>query len=219
MISVCVPYWQRQSALDRMFADFGRLYSHLELEIVVCDDGSAVPAVVPRGAKLVRLPGKAGPLNPCVPINAAVAASSGDVIVLTNPEIEHREPVLSEMLHLLEDPDDYVVARCWDVDREMWLADESVDYSKNGRLPVPPGGHFHFCAMLRRSLWEKAGGFDEGYRHGQACDDNDWLWRLHRVGARFRLARDVVYHHHSRLRWNLPHNRELFFRKWPELRT
>ena len=216
MISVCVPYWDRQPALDRMFANLREIYGEESgLEIVVADDGSAPSAVVPPGVTLVRLPTKPGPLNPCVPINAAVAASSAEVIVITNPEVEHSEPTIDRMCELLDGPDDYVVARCWDVERRMWLADQSVDFTKNGRAPVPPGGQFHFCAMLYRSLWERAGGFDEDYRHVQGHDDNDWLFRLARVGARFRLSDSVVLHHRGTpIRWNLPSGRALLRSKW-----
>lgn len=214
MLSVCVPYWRRQAALDRMFRDFEFHYSDLDPEVSVCDDGSPEPAVVPEGVILTRLPAKDRPLNPCVPINCAVAASSGDVIVLTNPEVEHREPTLVHMLEMLEGEDDYVTATCIEVDRGLLLAGEGVDYSTHGRLPVPPGAHFHFCAVLHRSLWDRAGGFDADYRHGQACDDNDWLWRLHRAGARFLTSESVVWHRRSRTRWGLPHNRVLFWRKW-----
>ena len=217
MISICVPYWNRQEALDRMFEECARLYPDLDLGFSVCDDGSPMQAKVPEGVTLTRLPKKEGALNPCVPINRAVAASAGDIIVLTNPEIEHRDPVLPELLALLEEPTDYATARCWDMDRRMWLAGPEVDYNSNGRLPVPAGAHFHFLAAFRRSLWDLAGGFDEEYRRGQACDDNDWLWRLHRVGARFRVTEGAVYHRHTSLRWDLPHNRGLFASKWPEV--
>ena len=217
MISVCAPYWRRQRALDRMVDVYTRLYRHLDLEISICDDGSPEPAVVPPFVTLTRLPTKDHPLNPCVPMNRAVAASSGDILVLTNPELTHRESVLDGMLALLETEDDYVMARCYDEGWGRWLAGPDVDFTAHGRLPVPPGGQFHFCVMLHRSLWDRAGGFDEDYRHGLACDDNDWLWRLHRAGARFRLAEGVVYHDSSeRVQWGLRHNRDLFYRKWPE---
>lgn len=213
-----MPYWNRQSALDAMFATYARLYSHLDLEISVCDDGSPVPAVVPPGSRirLTRMPAKINPLNPCVPFNRAVAASTGDVIVLTNPEIEHQEPVLDEMLSLLQHPDDYVVARCWD-DRGFYVAGPDVKFDERGRLPAPPGGQFHFLAMLHRDLWERCGGFDEDYRGFLGADDNDLLWRLYSVGARFRLTEGRVYHKAGeRLAWNLPHGRTLFYAKWPE---
>ena len=216
-ISVCAPYWLRQPALDRMVEQYDRLYPDLDVELSICDDGSPVPAVAPPHVILTRLPAKTRPLNPCVPINRAVEASTGEIIVLTNPEIEHREPVLGAMLAMIEHEDDYVTARCWD---ERWgfaIAGLEVRYDEMGRRPVPPGAHFHFLAMFRRSLWKKAGGFDADYRHGIACDDGDWLWRAHRVGARFKHCELTVYHDSKeRIKWNMPHNGELFARKWPE---
>jgi GT2 family glycosyltransferase len=71
---------------------------------------------------------------------------------------------------------------------------------------------------FRRTLWEKAGGFDEDYRGGQGCDDNDWLWRAYAAGARFRVAPVLVWHHDHALAWRLPLNRELFLRKWTPAR-
>jgi hypothetical protein len=223
VISVIVPYWDRPAALEHMFDNWREVYGLAGLgtvEFVIADDGNAVPPVVPEDLHVlvVTLPRKDRPLNPCVPINAAVRASSGDVLVLTNAEVGHVQPVIDEMLALLEHPDDYVTAPCFDAKRG-WLAGPKVDYRGGGRLPVPAGAHFHFLAMLRRSLWDKAGGFDEDYRLGQATDDNDWTWRLHRAGARFRCAEHAVYHLHlgAPVQWGLPHNRDLFRRKWPEV--
>jgi GT2 family glycosyltransferase len=216
MISVVMPFWCRQEALDRAFAIYGELYRDLPIEFSVCDDGSDPQVSMAKASHpftVTLLPKKARALNPCVPINRAVEASTGDVIVLTNPEIVHTERTLEKMLELLTGDDDYVMASCLDSSGQ-WLAGSKVRYDQNGRLPVPDGGHFHFCSMFHRSLWEKAGGFDEDYRNGQACDDNDWLWRLHRAGAVFKLCESVVTHYRSQLKWNLPHNRELFMAKW-----
>jgi len=220
-ISVCAPYWQRQAALDQMVEQYDRLYPDLDLELSVCDDGSPIPARVPDHVILTRLPEKDHPLNPCVPINRAVEASTGEIIVLTNPEIEHREPVLPAMLEMLEHEDDYVTAACYDERWDRILAGEGCrPYGQGGRRPVPEGAHFHFLAMFYRSLWDRAGGFDEDYRHGMACDDGDWLWRAHRAGARFKSCPLTVYHDSStRLKWDLPHNEKLFAEKWPEAGT
>lgn len=193
MISVCMPYWSRQDALDRSLAAYRRIYG--DIEISVCDDGSPEPVKAP-GCIVTTLPRKEIGLNPCVPFNAAVRASTGDVVVLTNPEVEHREDVLTGMLAMLKHPDDYVTVACRDVEGR-WLAGPEVDYDQHGRLPVPLGAHFHFCAMLTRELFERAGGFDEGYRNGRACDDNDLLWSLEDVGARFKLAPGLVWHYQT----------------------
>lgn len=217
MISVCVPYWERQEALDRMFANYAQHYGKLPIEFSVCDDGSPTPAIHSSSGPLTRLPAKDRPLNPCVPINRAVAASHGEIIVLTNPEIEHRGPILEEMLTLLKSDKDYVIACCRDTRKNAWFAGPQVDYRRRGRLPVPVGGHFHFLTMLRRSLWDLAGGFDEEYRNGIGCDDNDWLWRLCAAGAQFKTTIGVVWHQQTKpIRWDIPHNRSLFLRKWPE---
>jgi hypothetical protein len=214
VISVCMPYWARQAELDRSLAAYARVYPALPLQFSICDDGSPEPVNAP-GCVVTRLPSKRIGLNPCVPLNAAVRASSSDVIVLTNPEIEHREDVLSAMYAMLESRDDYVTVACRDVSG-MWLAGPEVDYSKNGRLPVPPGSHFHFCAMLTRELFERVGGFDEGYRNGRSCDDNDWLWSLEAAGARFKLAPGTVWHHKTPHAYQGTHasNRDRLIGKW-----
>lgn len=194
-ISVCMPYWQRQAHLNRSLAAYARLYSHLDLEISICDDGSPTPVQAP-GCVITSLPKKKIGMNPCVPMNAAVRASSGDIIVLTNPEIEHREDVLSGMLALLREPNDYVTTGCRDADG-TWIAGPHYDYNGHGHMPRPPRAHYHFCAMLTRDLFEQAGGFDEGYRAGRACEDNDFLWRCSEVGANFVEAPGAVWHYRT----------------------
>jgi hypothetical protein len=214
VISVCMPYWQRQAELDRSLAAYARIYPGMGLEISIADDGSP-QAVVAPDCIVTRLPAKVLGLNPCVPINAAVRASSGDVIVLTNPEVEHREDVFTAMHALLEHADDYVTVACRDVNG-MWLAGPEVDYTTHGRLPVPAGAHFHFCAMLTRELFDRVGGFDEAYRHGRSCEDNDWLWSLESAGARFRTAPGTVWHHQTPHSYQGVHatNRDRLVSKW-----
>lgn len=210
-----MPYWQRQKELDRSLAAYRRIYGHLDLEISICDDGSPVP-VLADGCVVTRLPAKKIGLNPCVPINAAVRASSGDVIVLTNPEVEHREDVLTGMLAMLEHPDDYVTVACQDVSG-MWIAGPMVNYAyENGRMPVPPNAHFHFCAMFHRELFERVGGFDEEYRFGRSMEDNDWLWSLDAAGARFKLAPGMVWHYRTPHAYagSHPANLDRLTRKW-----
>lgn len=214
-ISICMPYWMRQAELDRSLDAYKRLYGHLDLEISICDDGSPRPVRAP-GCLVTRLKDKSIGLNPCVPINAAVRASSGDVIVLTNPEVEHRHDVLTGMLAMLEHPDDYVTVACQDTSG-MWIAGPTVNYAfENGRMPVPAGAHFHFCAMFHRELFDRVGGFDEEYRFGRSLDDNDWLWTIAEAGARFKLAPGQVWHHKTPHAYagSHPANLDRLTRKW-----
>jgi hypothetical protein len=184
-----MPYWNRQKELNRSLEAYRKHYQGLEISI--CDDGSRIPVSAP-GCVITTLPRKDIGMNPCVPMNASVRASTRDIIVLTNPEIEHREPVFAEMLSMLEGPLDYVAAACRDTDGSM-LAGEGVRYER----VIPHRAHFHFCAMLHRSLFDAAGGFDERYRMGRGYEDADFLWRLHHAGARFRLAKATVTHYRT----------------------
>lgn len=213
-----MPYWNRQRELDRSLAAYAALYPDLDIEFSICDDGSTVPVVAP-GCIVTTLPQKDYALNPCVPINVAVRASTKDVIVLTNPEIEHREPVLAAMLDALQDENDYVTTGCLDTKNGMWLAGPQTKYGQEGREPSPPGGHFHFCTMFHRALFDRIGGFDEQYRTGQGCDDNDWLWALYAAGVKFKHVDGVVWHHRTPHKWTgtTAKNAGILRKKWGRL--
>lgn len=213
-VSICMPYYERQQQLAVGLLSIRALYKHLDYEIVVCDDGSRTPVVAP-GCEVVSLPRKLVPMNPCVPINRAVERASGEVIVLTNPEIVHSEDVLTPMLYELQ-AGTCINPTCYDETTDTWLVKPGV---KNGRMPVPPGfGHF-FCAMLPREDWVP---FDEAYRGGQAIEDTDWGWQMHERGVEFKTLDELVVHHYrSGVDWGpggLERNRAIFWSKWPELR-
>ncbi len=225
MISIIMPYFERQAALDRALRVYTQLYPYDDIEISLCDDGSGVLLqrnVDVRFPFLVRrMKKKLGALNPCIPINRAVEQSTGDLILLTSPEIVHRTPILEAMRSRILDSKDYVIAACWDVEQEKWLSHSTMQGKGNGRMPFPKGTGFHFCVMFTRELWELAGGFDEGYRKGQGCDDNDWLWRVENVGARFIMLDECVVDHYkdggARCRWppgGLKRNKQLLTHKW-----
>lgn len=189
-LSVCMPYWNRQALLDQSLAAYRRLYPGLEISI--CDDGSTPPVVAP-GCIVTSLPVKQLPLSACVPMNAAVRASTRDIICLTNPECEHREDVFSEMLALLTDEGDYVASPVWEVSQNHLLVGPDVLAPHDARW-MPKGSLFHYCAVMHRSLFESVGGIDESYRNGWAYEDTDFLWRLFEAGARFKISPTLVYH-------------------------
>lgn len=213
-----MPYWNRPKELTRSLAAYAKVYPGMDLEFSICDDGSIPPLSDRRGCKITRLPQKSYALNPCVPLNKAARASSHDVIVITNPEIEHREPIFHQMLAALEGPDDYVTAACHDPQLGV-IAGEGTPYGSGGRLPIAPGSDLHFCAMLRRELFERAGGFDQDYRNGLGCEDNDWTWRLYALGANFKRVPGIVWHYRTPHRWTgtLEKNAALLESKWGHL--
>lgn len=225
MISLILPYWQRQAAADAALASLARCYPALDLEVIVVDDGSPQPYVVPKGmpwpVRVVRLPLKHQALDPCLPINAGVSFASGDFLALSGAEILHTAPVLEAMAWQIRahGTDTYVTAACWFPGGNCWHAHSSIPPVVEG-VPMPDGAHFHFLAMLHRDLWRRAGGFDADYRAGAGYDDPDWLLRLKRAGARFVLRDDLVVEHQregARADWPKgahERNRLLFREKW-----
>ncbi|HEV2178336.1 MAG TPA: glycosyltransferase [Stellaceae bacterium] len=232
-ISVAMPYWNRPEELARSLASYAKCYPDLDIEFSLCDDGSdRPPGRLPRNAKLTKLPAKTAALNPCVPINRAVRAATRDVIVLTNPETEHREPVLYAMLEALTGPNDYVMTGARNAPYQYrrglvlkespgeWVAGpEAPRAPVGGRKPIAPGSELHFCTMFHRALFERAGGFDEAYRNGAGCEDNDFTWRLYAAGANFKYVPGAVWHYVTRHGWKGKPgvNYELLDRKWGHL--
>lgn len=216
-----MPYWNRQQEWDRSKASYAKVYPHLDLEFSLCDDGST-PPLQDRTARAVYLSMKTVAKNPCVPINHAVYNSTADIIVLTNPETEHRERVLDQMLAALTGPNDYVIAGCRDTTHGEWYA--GTGRSMKGAL-APPGIQYHFCVMFYRELFERIGGFDEDYRDGHGYDDNDWAWRLHAAGdVNVKYVPGVVWHCRrlmQRSLWKGPQllrNEALLRKKWGHLK-
>jgi ribosomal protein L21E len=187
-----MPYFKRPTALARCLENLALFYPGSEVSI--CDDGSGdAHAIAQRftgeiGVVVTELDRKDHALNPCLPMNVAVESANGEILVLTNPEVWHVDPIIAVLTFGIDEAS-YVAAACFDTTTQRWLCKRGV---RNGQLPVPAGAGFHFCAALRRELWDKAGGFDEEYRDGQACEDTDFLWRLHAAGARFEIRDECV---------------------------
>jgi glycosyltransferase involved in cell wall biosynthesis len=221
-----MPYWQRRHVLADTLKTYRDLYPSEDLEIVIVDDGSPEPPgpeAAEAPARVVALPQKTQALNPCVPFNRGVAAARGDIIVLTNPEVVHKTPILAHMReHLLKlGPRGYVAAACWSPEHRWWFCHSELqpDPKKVGRAKMPDGAGLHFCAMLYRDFFAEVGGFDEIYRGGQGYDDNDLLWKLHAAGAVFHIADDLVTEHVACPRTQWPgnghdRNRVIFEGKW-----
>jgi glycosyltransferase involved in cell wall biosynthesis len=220
VISLILPYFERQQAALNALALIERHYADLDLEVIVVDDGSPEPFVMPPPGrvdmKLVRLPTKNHAASTCVPWNRGVEEASGNIVVLSCVEMLHEAPVLRAMRHEIlrreetyRDDLTYVSAAVWCPEQSRWHVHSSL-----GKPPL------NFLMMMRASLFYKVGGFDEEYREGMAFDDADFSMRLQATGARYVIRDDLVvthprtgakaaYHPEQHER-----NRKLFNAKW-----
>jgi hypothetical protein len=201
------------------------LYPSLDMEVIVVDDGSSEPYCAPEGmpwrVNVIRLPAKSYPLNPCLPINIGASSAAGTVIAISNPEIMHRTAVLPELVGSLANVD-YVAAACWCPDVKRWHAHSTRQplYADKTQIKMPQDAQYHFLAVLPRDLYRLVEGFDCDYREGAGYDDNDWLLRLNRAGARFAIRDDLVVDHSrngAHAAWTremFERNRQVFLSKW-----
>ena len=214
MISVVLPYWKRAECAKQCFKWYDLHYTGIE--VILVDDGSHDIDIEYPWLRIIRLPKKDIPMNPCVPINLGVAESNGDIIVLSGPDIHHPVPVLEPMREELErlGENGVVCAATWYVDEKRWHCHSSVKH-----LGLPHGVGLHFCQMFYRTLWDKAGGFDEDYRIGSHYEDNDWCKTLLKAGAVFKIRDDLVVEHTrvgADITWpsGIEKNERLFVSKW-----
>lgn len=225
VVSVVMPYWQRQGALTQNLRRYRELYPDFPLEIIVVDDGSPEPAEIEGGfpwpVHLIRLPAKTEPKDSVTPLNIGAQFARGEYLLLTGPEIIHRAPLIGGLVDEIRGADrlSHVSPSVWG--GSWWYCHPTLmpDDAKVGRAPSPKGAALHFCALLSRSLFWAVDGFDERYRDGAGYSDNDFLWKLHDIGVSFSIRDDLIADHVDCPRCNWPagalgRNQDIFDRKW-----
>lgn len=112
-VSIILPYFERPDLLAASLRSFQTLYSASQVEVVIIDDASRfdLRPIFPHDfnlpIKLVTIVNKDG-INPCTPINAGVRVASGDLILLSSPEIVHTRSIFSSGVDTIPGK-----AECW----------------------------------------------------------------------------------------------------------
>jgi len=225
MISLLLPYWNRQTAADRAIALLAQHYTYWDqLEVIVIDDGSHIPFVKPKCAldiEVLALPKKDEPKSPATCWNEGAKAARGNIIVLSCIEILHDKPVLEKMLAELwaQGPMGYVLAAAYCPELNEWHCHSQ--HASRGAPVLPQGTGRAFCGMLYKDMYWKAGGWDEDYRDGAGYEDIDFVYRMQAAGAKFVIRDDLVVTHpktDATTSWGagkFERNRMLLKRKWP----
>lgn len=223
MISVCIPYFNREKHLIKILQLFEKHgYAELGLEISICDDGSMEEPLDPEKLsafpfqfRLSHLPKKEHWQNPCVPLNKAVFQATGNIILLQGAETHHPKPLLFAMMEQLREEKDIVLCPVKDVGNSgiKWRAH-----------PVHQPQRLWFCQLMFRKFFLGVGGVDERFRDGVGgWDDNALEACLTEAGANWIWMNPSSYyaeHHHTgKKKLNPKHrasNKKLFEQYYPK---
>lgn len=221
-LSLILPYWDRQKAADKAFELLAKHYSELDLEIIVIDDGNAIPFKkpdVPLNIKVITLPLKHIPKCPATVWNEGVKAASGEIVILSCVEVLHETSVIPALIEELErlGKEGYTLAAAWCPEYDAWHCHSSIKTPRN-----PWGTGLSFLGAMYKELYWKAGGFSEEFREGAGYEDNDFINKMLVAGARFKMCDDLVVIHpksDASIAWpdgSFQRNEEIFYNKWPE---
>jgi GT2 family glycosyltransferase len=197
-VSVIVPTRDRPQYLSRcLTALAGQTLAKEDYEVIVVDDGSSPPAVLPATAAgpkmtIVR---RDRPGGPAAARNEVLALASGAVVAFTDDDCRADREWLEEGCRAVERGLDIATGPTIPDPRDRDAAGP-FDYS----MEVPgPDPRFSTCnCFYRASVLRAAGGFRDAFNSSAGYhlgEDTDLAWRAIEAGGRAGFAeRAVVYH-------------------------
>ena len=174
-----------RDAIDSVLAQ-----DYRPLELIVIDDGSTDDtALVAQRATGVRYMHQEN-AGPSAARNAGVAAGAGDLIAFLDSDDRWMPEKLSRQVAFLNvNPG---VASCLCRIRHFWeheVSSEQAHYER--RAAVETGGFASSTMLVRRSLFDTIGPFDETLRHVGTIE---WFKRAGACGAKLHELDEVLVH-------------------------
>lgn len=147
---------------------------------------------------------KGNTMNPCIAYNKGFAATTGDVIIIQNPECMHVGDIIFYLVNNLKE-DDYVSfscfsTNCYDINIELVNSANKFEKINNPNFlsrnhmginwynhPQHRPVGYHFCSAIFKNKLDIIGGFDESYAEGHSYDDNDFLLEI-----KYKLKLNII---------------------------
>jgi mycofactocin system glycosyltransferase len=205
MVSVIIPVRDRPEQLAACLSSLERLHHPAgRLEVIVVDDGSAVPVGAPAGVRVVR---SGRPGGPAAARNLGAGAAGGDVLAFLDSDCAAEPDWLEALLPEFADPAVAAVGgRVRAAGQSTWLERYDAVRSPLDLGPryaqVRPRHPVSYLVtanlLVRRTDFARLRGFDPDLRCGE---DVDLAWRLADAGRRvvYQPLGAVLHQHRSRL--------------------
>jgi len=226
-LSICIVSHECRDLLAECLRSIEQHSDGLSLEVIVVDNasGDGTVEMVRERFPEVRLMANEENLGFAGGTNQAMAAASGEVLLMLNPDTRVCEGALGHLVAFLDErpeagaagpavygPDGRLQHTCHAFPT-LWL----TLVAQLGLHRLMPGSRTFgaydmtwwdhgrprrvewlsgVCIAVRRSVWEQVGRLDE--RYFMYCEDVDWCYRLSQVGyERWYLPGARIYHHEA----------------------
>jgi glycosyltransferase involved in cell wall biosynthesis len=212
--SIVMPYYNRPELVYTLetYADF--YSSRKDLEIIIVEDcknyndkglHDSLMSLIDKFKDTLDIKVFMDPklsYNPSSKYNLGVQEASGEVIMLTSPEIAHTSNILKtidkEMRQNL-----YIVCACkaiFMVERWNKFTECLVKFHMWYQHTKYRNACYHFCSFITKLDYTRIGGFNEEFCAGIAYDDDNFIKRVHRAGLLIVPNDDLISVHveHSR---------------------
>ena len=202
-ISAIVPVYNRAGLMPKLIQAL--LNQDYPVEIVIVDDGSTDnTADIVRGFPVTYIHQKNS--GPSAARNHGVNESGGDIVVFTDSDCVPQKDWIRRLIDGFED-DVGAVAGSYNIaNPESLLASCIHEEIKLRHLALKRKKYIRafgsYNVALKRNVFLKVGGFNEGYRSASG-EDNDLSYKILKAGYKIRFKDDaLVAHHHPEQIWN-----------------
>ncbi len=209
LTSIIIPVYN-QWAYTRQCIDSIRRFTLCPYELIVVDNGSSDETTSELRAdgevKLIANPANFGFPKAC---NQGMAAARGEQFVILNNDVVVSHNWLDNLLNCLHsDPSHGAVGPVSNFVSGVQLhpgsytsMEEMQQFAREHNQPNPSKWFYTlrlvgFCLLIRRSVYEELGGFDEDFGRGN-FEDDDYCLRIRRAGRRLVVAGDTFVHHYG----------------------
>ncbi len=235
LVSVIIPHFNLPEMLVKCLESIIANTSEIPFEVIVVDNGSENTTEELRkqleewGVLLLRNERNEGFAPAC---NRGALSAKGEYVLFLNNDTEVKEGWLKAMVHVLQEEEKAEIAGAMLLYPNQTIQHVGITFQDDavpgliyGKGPVTLP-HIHHrrayqavtgaCMLVRKSLYDRLGGFDEGYRNG--FEDVDFCLRARELGVKiYYEPRAVVIHETEATPGRKDHdneNLERFFERW-----
>jgi len=231
-ISIISAYFNRKTALLRTLKTIEKS-SVKDFEYIIIDDGSdqGIEDLSQRFSfiRLKRIKNKTH-INPCIPLNMAIAMVKSDLVLMQSPECMHIGDVLKYSLENSKN-NYYHVFSCYSLSDynsnalndlnfnsstfELSLTNMIGGFTKNncevnGRdnswfiHPDYRHAHLNFLSVMTKKDLYDLGGFDERFANGYAFEDSEFVSRVKKKGMKIQIVKKpfCIHQYHTQYKYN-----------------